>query len=491
YWTTNWTPELIPEEGFSSMPYPEMLKEMTGVNVEWVITPANSRKEQYSVLLASDDLCDLMGQAFSFHTGSIPDAIEDEYYANLYDYIDYIPNYSYQVVKFDYDKDVLNKIFYDKETIPCFYGRIYDPVPRMGYMIRGDLLEQVGMTAEGMDTYDEVHDALLAVKSAGISDFPMDITAQVEQDYGIFAAGMGTYLYCNGRNMPSPRVVDGKAVFTLTGEDDRKAMQLLSSWFADGLINPNWASITDGTMLGDRLGGDDSVYCFWAPSAVQESENDNSNPNARWDFLVRPRENSGEYLKIGTKIDKFSFGNTAVSAKCENIPLAATWCDWFYSETGSFHASYGPQGLCWDYTEDGEVRYTDFILNHESGTSASWMSATYGINGLCDHGMLHNLRSSAYEGGERVIDILLGWTEPSGEKVYDWPVSCKFTSEETTQITNLSGDLITYMSETWAGFVDGSTPMSQWDAYVQGCYDIGLQEMMDIYQASYERYLAS
>jgi hypothetical protein len=33
--------------------------------------------------------------------------------------------------------------------------------------------------------------------------------------------------------------------------------------------------------------------------------------------------------------------------------------------------------------------------------------------------------------------------------------------------------------------------MSEWDDYVQGCYDIGLQEMMDIYQASYERYLAS
>ena len=491
YWTTNWTPQIIAEEGFSSMPYPQMVQEMTGVNIEWVIASANARAEQYATLLAADDLFDIMGCAYSYHPGTIPQSIDDGYYANLYEYVDYMPNYTYQIVKYDYDKDVLNKIFYDEELIACFYGMIYDPVPRMGYCIRGDFLDEVGLVAEDLDTYDEIHDALVAFKTAGLCEYPMDISESVEQDMGIFAAGLGTYMYCNGTALPSARVVDGQAVFTLTQEDDRKAMQLLNDWYAEGLINPDWASVADTTELQDRLSTNGSGYTYTQPSAVDNMVAMNDDPDCRWDFLVRPRENEGDYLKIGTKIDKFSFGNTAISADCENIPLAVSWCDWFYSEEGSFHASYGIEGLTYTYNEEGEIRLTDFVQNNPDGISQSWVLAAYGLNGLCDHGLMHNLRGSMYDGGEFQIEWLQGWTEPTGEIAYDWPISCKFTAEETETINDLSNDLVTYISENWTAFVDGSKPMSDWDAYVQGCYAVGLQELMDIYQASYARYLAS
>ena len=490
YWTTNWTPQIISEDGFSSMAYPQMLREMTGVNIEWIIAPANSRGEQYSTLLASDSLFDMMGCALSFHPGSVPDAIADGYYANLYDYMDYMPNYTYQIAKWDYDKDVLNRIFYDDELIACFYGMTYNPTPRMGYCIRGDFLDQVGMKAEDIDTYDKVHNALVAFKSAGLSEYPMDICKYVEQDMGILAAGMGTYLYCNGTSLPPARVVDGKAVFTLTEEDDRKAMQMLSSWFSEGLINPDWASVSDTTDIQVRLSGDGSAYTYCQPSARDSMVAMNSNPDCRWDFLVRPRENSGDYLKIGTKIDKFTFGNTAISANCENIPLAVSWCDWFYSEEGSFNASYGPRGITWDYNDNGDVRLTDFVRKNEDGVSQSWMLATYAMNGLCDHGLYQNFRSCAYDGGDYQVEWMMGWAEPSGEKVYDWPISCKFTTEETENITKIGSDLITYISENWTAFIDGSRSMSEWDDYVAGCKSIGLDDLQAIYQDSYDRYLA-
>lgn len=491
YWTTNWTPQAIPEEGFAAMPYPQMVKEMTGVTVEYVIAPANNRNEQYATLLAADSLFDMMGCAFSFHPGTIPSAFEDNYYANLYDYIDYMPNYTYQIAKYDYDKDVLNKIFYYEDLIPCFYGMTYNPSVRMGYCIRGDILDKVGMKAEDLDTYDKVHEALVAIKSSGISNYPMDICKNVEQDMGIFAAGMGTYLFCNGITIPPARVVDGKAMLTLTEEDDRKAMELLSTWFAEGLINPDWASVADTTQLQDRLTSDESVYTYCQPSGIDAMVASNVNPDCRYDFLVRPKVNSGDYLKIGTKIDKFSFGNTAVSAKCENIPLAVSWCDWFYSEFGSFNASYGVEGLTYEYNAEGKPRLTDFTRNNPDGLSQSWVLALYGINGLCDHGIMHNFRGCAYDGGDFQTEWLEGWSEESGEEVYDWPVSCKFTDDETETINKLSNDIVTYISENWTAFVDGSKPMSEWDNYVAGCKAIGLEDMMEVYQASYDRYLES
>ena len=62
--------------------------------------------------------------------------------------------------------------------------------------------------------------------------------------------------------------------------------------------------------------------------------------------------------------------------------------------------------------------------------------------------------------------------------------------EETEAINKLGGDLITYISENWTAFVDGSKAMHEWGDYVAGCYAIGMQELQAIYQDSYDRYLA-
>lgn len=491
YWTTNWTPQVISEDGFTSMPFPQMLIEETGVHVEWVIAPATSRREQFATLLASDSLFDMMGGAMSFYPGTPKNSVEDGYFVNLYDYLDYIPNYTHQVVYNDYDKDVYNRIFFDPETVVCFYGMVHDPTPKMGYCIRGDFLDKLGIKGEDLKTYDQVHDALVAIKNAGISQHPMDITKTVEMDTGIWSSGLDTYLYCNGTSLPNARVVDGKVQFTLTEEDDRYAMNLLSSWYADGLINPNWASVADSTAIEDRLGGNESAYCFFQPSGIASSEAKNSDPDCRWDALIRPRKVAGEALKIGTKITKFSYGGTAVSAKCENIKLAASWCDWFYSETGAFKASYGPQGLTWDYNENGDIRLTEFVTNDSYHVGVSWMMANFALNGLSEHGMMHNLRSYAVEGGDRLVAMLKFWTEPTGDVAYDWPASCKFTDEENEELNSLSNDLVTYIGETWTSFIDGSRPMSEWDSYVAGAYNMGMRDILDIYQASYERFLAS
>ncbi len=38
--------------------------------------------------------------------------------------------------------------------------------------------------------------------------------------------------------------------------------------------------------------------------------------------------------------------------------------------------------------------------------------------------------------------------------------------------------------------MDGSKPMSEWDSYIQGLYDFGLETVTANYQAAYDRLLA-
>jgi hypothetical protein len=58
------------------------------------------------------------------------------------------------------------------------------------------------------------------------------------------------------------------------------------------------------------------------------------------------------------------------------------------------------------------------------------------------------------------------------------------------EVNSLSGDLMTYISENYLAFVDGSKPLSEWDSYEKGLADIGLADFLAIYQEAYDAYKA-
>ncbi len=49
---------------------------------------------------------------------------------------------------------------------------------------------------------------------------------------------------------------------------------------------------------------------------------------------------------------------------------------------------------------------------------------------------------------------------------------------------------MTYISENYLAFVDGSKPLSEWDSYEKGLADIGLADFLAIYQEAYDAYKA-
>ena len=172
-------------------------------------------------------------------SGPVLSAIEDDYFVNLYDYKEYIPNYLYQVTRYyDIDPDVYELIFYNDTTILSFTLGTEEPMPGSGYCVRADWLRDLGLEPESIITYDHIHDMLTEFKVNLGSTGPMGLTAIVEIASGSFASGYNTAATLNESGLPAIRVVDGVPHFTLTHEDDRQLMQLLSNWFAEGPHRP-------------------------------------------------------------------------------------------------------------------------------------------------------------------------------------------------------------------------------------------------------------
>ena len=498
-WTTCYTPQYIPEDGWENIPTWKQMREFTGVHMEYNIIDSSNRSENFSVLLASDELDDIMDQASSFYKqGTMKQGIEDGYFANYYDYIDYLPNYMWELNdRSHHNKDLKGKVFYDKTTIPVLYGMVCNPCPAMGYFMRQDWLDELGLgAAADIKTYDQVYNAVKAFKVNMSNNqynngeiFPFMIMSVVETYQGVFFSGMDITVYTS--SMTYPRVIDGKVEFCGTTADDKEAMTLLSSWYSEGLISPNYSSFVAGEDY-DAGQHDDGVGCYILNvSSVVESENNSKNPNCRWDPIPRTKRTEDQVLKYGyaKAADDFSYGSACVSAKCSNIPLAVSWIDWCFSDSGSDFISWGPEGIMWEYNEEGERRLTEFCLTHDAGVS--WLFCIYGSNGLLNCHMFFNWRNNYTDTGVRILSCYEVLRIPTYTGEYDWPGGVNFDDDEREENTSIMADLNTYFTENYSAFVDNSKPMSEWDSYIQGLYDFGLADVLENYQNAYDRYQAT
>ena len=500
-WSTCYTPQYIPEDGWGSIPTWKGVRDYTGVHIEYDIVDSANRSQNFSVLLASDDLDEIVDQGTYFYQGgSVLSAIEDGYFMNLIDYTDYMPCYMYEAYTRSLNnKDVMDKVYYNKDTLVTMSGMLVEPAPGMGYFVREDWMQKLGLgSAADLVTYDDIHEALIAFKtnySTNGDIFPFFINNCVENQPGCFFGGYGTAIYTT--KMSYMRVRDGKVEFCGTTDDDRDAMTLLSTWYSEGLISPNFQTFVPGGDYdaGSSTGG--VGINLMPPSSLQNSidsgkEND---PDFDWQPISRPRKVAGQELDYGGAFSNFHYGSANITGNCHNIELAVTWLDWWMSDWGSEWTSWGPEGegkdavgALWYYNENGERRLTDWCFNNEA--SMAWIMCLYGCNGLVEFCLQIHKRNYAFDGGERSLAVFDFWMNDPYRGAYDWPSAVKLTDEESSEYAQISSDLGTYYEENYVAFVDGSKPMSDWDAYIESLNAFGYQRAQEIYQTAYDRYIA-
>ena len=490
-WTTCYTPQYLPEDGFNAIPTWQQKEEMTGVHIEYNTVASSTRSQNFSVLVASDDLDDIMDQASAFYTGgTLKSAVEEGFFANAVDYLEYLPNYMWRVgVYSENDITIRAKLFYDEETIPSLLGMVHDPCPAEGYMLRQDWMDQLELgDAIDVTTYDELYKVLTAMKTLSTPDheiFPLFINNIGEVYQSALVGGFDTTLYTS--TMTYPRVVDGVVEFCGTTHDDFEMMTMMNKWYSEGLISPNFQTFVAGEDY-DCGAYTDGLGCHLVvPSSWNQLEQQNTNPNTRWEPIHRTKKTEDQVFKYGYVMPRnlYSYGSACVSAKCENLPLAYSWIDWAFSEFGSEFQSFGAEGYMWEYNDAGERELTEWALTNEAGTS--WLFCMYGTF-FSDCALLHNWRDYYYPEGKRLMVAFEVFTVDDYKGEYDWPACVNFTDDERDETNSLFSDLNTYFSENYMSFLTGDKPLTEWDKYIQDLNDFGYARIREIYQDGYDRF---
>ncbi|MGI5855219.1 MAG: hypothetical protein ACOX64_02045 [Candidatus Merdivicinus sp.] len=91
-------------------------------------------------------------------------------------------------------------------------------------------------------------------------------------------------------------------------------------------------------------------------------------------------------------------------------------------------------------------------------------------------------------GTEEGLKGLAVWnSERNGTRSASMPLTTA-TSEESARVSALSSEIGTYVSESYAKFVMGELPLSDFDKYVATVESMGLEEYTTLTQAALDRY---
>jgi putative aldouronate transport system substrate-binding protein len=182
----------------------------------------------------------------------------------------------------------------------------------------------------------------------------------------------------------------------------------------------------------------------------------------------------------------FAQAKYAITEECESPEAAYRWADFQYSSENSMWQRYGKKGVDWKPADPGQKGpFGDKAVFQEIGqwgepTNRSlrqkmmYLSFDMIYKGLA---MADNSDSYYVMRTPKYMDVGVANSVPN---VFMQPMEVDEFSELGTSLQN-------YVDESFARFVTGDLPLSDFDAFRDECKKIGVDRYIELYQAAYDR----
>ncbi len=460
----------------------------TGVKLDWHQVTMFETADQLQLLVAADDLTDLVTSVSSL-SGGFVGAYDNDLIYDLHDMIETeAPDYYYLTrITNDLEKDLMTDEGYELAV-----SVIHDGLDAFdGLVLRQDWLDEQGLTAP--TTYEELDNVLAAFTSNYGLTQPVFIDDNLSYQSAWLAAGYGVGNYDVGSPAPSTAfyLKDGSDQVTLALVEDgyKEYIAMLADWYDKGYINSDFVSqnYTD-TDKQNFLCNDQMGLC-WTSADQMATYYSNA---ADEDFALTtlgPISKDGS-MDMNHYCKNFvinSMGNICISTKCDEPELALNWINYWYTEKGIMMMNYGMEGQTYNMV-DGKMEFTELITNNPDypDMNANGMLMRFNCQGkICG---VHNILDKDNIYTPEQIAACDFWGACL-DNAYTLPYGVSLTTDETASISATFNEIATYASTELLGFVTGSKAMDQWDAFVEEIKAMGIEDCIATYQTAYDRYL--
>ena len=446
------------------------LSERVGISINWETVPAGGDWQQsYNLMIAGDALPDIF---YCWNmTGNATQLIDDGKIISLNDYMEtYAPAY-YKFVTSDatMDKSVKNDngdyygFAFLREDL--FLGTYLGPT------IRKDVLDQLGK--EVPTTMDEWTDVLTAMK--GVVKYPFSNRNGLS-DLFTFA--------CAFKTTNNYYVDEGKVHFGYAEPGMKDFLAQMNAWYEAGIIDSSFltnnASALETKILNGEVG---SANITGGTLTAYDTKLKEIGSTDEWVGAPYPTMNKGEtpwYIQGETP----NIGIVGVvTTACKNIPLACRFFDYGYTEEGAIYYNFGDES---NYTiVNGQPSFTDAFNSDPRGLTT--MMQTY--TAMSGNAPTLNLMAQFNSKPQINKDAVNTWYTKDG-LTHLMPGALTMTTEESTSIATEVTAIDAQTNEMIAKFIVGQESLDNWDSFVANLNAMGLEHVLEVRQAAYDRFLA-
>lgn len=349
-----------------------------------------------------------------------------------------------------------------------------------GLCIRADLLDNEAITADKIETIDDLYNALKIIKDKK-GNAPWVARAEKVNENRFLPAtvqmfGTGVNMYYNGK--------EDAFKFGPLDENFRIMVEFLNKCYKDGLIHKD-AFVMDDDTYSQLLKGDKAYFFIDNMNSIHWAGPDNS----RFEVILPPKVNGTRYY--GTVASgNIEYKNLwTVAANTKYLDNVLKIVDWAYSDVGEEALHWGKEGYTFTRNEQGERRY----IFHSEG----WPYLTTEKKHVYDLGLYHN-GWNVFLWTEEMFDMRWIYTDgkfTAARKMYIDnkvvpPVSppVVFTPDEEGNKNALEQPINTFADENVLNFITGVKPMSEWNAFTARLKEMKVDELVKIYNDAYNRY---
>ncbi len=502
-------PENIKVEDYNTNSMTKQIEDALGVDLEFTVLPTADYGDKLNVMITGgDDLPDLIFNPQNIDVWAQEGAIIplNSYYEN--------PDLSANI------GEACERTGVD---IPTYLtspdGNIYG-LPAFGQSPNGEVWKKLWVYQPWLDqlekevpqTLDEYYEILKLVAAT-------DLNGNGKQDeIGLTGTGILTYNGCWFDSLMSSFVYaydseyrtlnDGKIGFAYTTEEWKEGLKYLKRFFEDGLIPVETLTQNDEQYKALLNSGETTVFSFsyWNADLMNADLLDRKLEYTYINALEGP---SG--LKEGMYMPSIPTAGAVITADCKEPEAAFLVCDYMCNESMSFSQRFGERGVDWDYFDEAKVENKeDYIATDPSENillvayddAAFWGSGTVQNRSFLDAGCRVRQREMVTGLAINIADTdpeevkkreyfqiyaasTAAGQELARKEVVDY---LPLTVEESEQIADIKTTLSTYLPESVAAFLSGSRDIDgEWEAYLAELDQIGYQEVLETYQAAYDR----
>lgn len=410
------------------------------------------------------------------------------------DYVQYMPNYSAFVKKYNMEDD-LKQITQEDGKYYRLPGMWEQASSEYSWVIRKDVFEKAGVDITALEkdmTWDTFYDALKKVQEANPgktvwSDrWKGDATLNVAANAFNVTAGWG---------LNDGMWYDDKKdefYFAETSDNFKQFVTYFNKLVKEGIMDQESFTQEDDIAKQKFYNGDSFVICgnkSEFPTYQKDMEKTLGKDNFELYMIVQPAGPAGAYQPTNQRLEN----GIMISQKAlddlgeEGFIKMMRFIDWlWYSEEGQVFTKWGVEGETYTKESDGTYKLKDDIgYGNLNPTASKALNVDYGFsNGVFSYGGTEDLALSMLD------DSLRDYFERLYKYRQKRPLSPAIASneDEKEQMQLIKTPLMDYVKTTMLQFITGQKDIEKgWDEYVKNCEANNSNQYVEMYNEIYER----